>query len=148
MSMTMTMTITMSNDTLNNINDTFIFSHLPINLLHYIFEFSNVIYYHKGKYICKLNKNDHRYNMLMHIPQPVKLDVDSYNLYLVNKKTSLGYILHYNIDIPNNVITLKLIFNRAGDGYFFDNSRTTEWYIIPKTYSKWRRIISYEEFDN
>ena len=122
------------------------FSSLPINIIHYIFEFTDKIYYHKGKYICKIDIHHVKYSALKTIPYPIKLENNSYNLYLINKKTSLGYILHYYIDIQNNVITLKLIFNKGGDKYYFDNSRTIEWYIIPKTYSKWRRIVSYEEF--
>jgi len=125
---------------------TFLFSNLDIHIIHYLFEFTGVICYRRGKYICKIQNDDIRYKNLSKIPKPIRLYSDTYNLYLIDKKTSVGYILNYTIDSVKNVMTLNLIFNRGSDKYFQDNSKWIEWYIIPKTYSKWRRIISYTNF--
>jgi hypothetical protein len=129
-------------------NSPFPFRDLDINIIHYIFEFTGVICYRRGKYICKMQKEDERYQNLMKLPKPVRLFSDTYNLYLISKTTSVGYILNYKIDSVNNVIRLYVRFNRASNNYFQDNSKSIEWYIIPKTYSKWRRVISYNHFSS
>lgn len=114
----------------------FIFSNLPLEIINYIFDYTGKIYYHKGKYIGKLDKNNIKYINLTDIPKPIQVSYNKYNLYLINKNTSLGYILHYTINILENMTTLQLIF------YRIDNSKTIEWYIMPNIYSKWRRVIS------
>jgi hypothetical protein len=114
----------------------FIFSELPIDIIINILDYTGKLYYYNGKYIGKLDKNDKKYDKIKNIPKPIKISWNKYNLYLINKSTSLGYILHYTFDSIKSLTNLQLIFYRN------NNSKTIEWYIMPSIYSKWRRVIS------
>lgn len=121
----------------------FIFSNLPLEIINYIFDYTGKIYYYNGKYIGKIDKNNIKYNKLFSIPKPIKLTENKYNLYLINKETNLGYIMHYTLNSFENMITLQLICHKN------EHSKIVEWYIMPhKVYSKWRRVISLPIFGN
>jgi hypothetical protein len=123
----------------------FLFSELPLPLIHHIFSYTNKIYYHKGLYT---------------IPRPVQIDLDKYNLYLINKKTLTGYILHFSIDVRNRIVLLHVFFHyntrnqlaiceedTVESPTYVETIRydkTVERYIMPDRYSRWRRITSYE----
>lgn len=116
--------------------DNFIFTNLPKELIHNIFSYTGKLYYYNGKYIGKLDTDKEKFNKIKNIPKPVKVSYNKYNLYLINKTTSLGYILHYTFDPIKSLTCLQLIFYRN------NNSKTVEWYIMPSIYSKWRRVTS------
>jgi hypothetical protein len=120
----------------------FIFTRLPTDIINNILNYTGKIYYYKGKYIGKIDKNNDKYNSLMRVPKPVKISRNKYNLYLINKNTSLGYILQYDIDFIKKTIILQLMFKKGCS--FMGDLRTIEWYIMPSNiYSKWRRVTSY-----
>lgn len=115
----------------------FIFSNLPIEIINYIFDYTGKIYYHNGKYIGKIDINNNKYHKIFFIPKPIQISYNKYNLYLINKDTSVGYILHYTLNVLANLTMLQLIFNT---NY---TSKTVEWFIIPfNINSKWRRVVS------
>ena len=114
----------------------FIFSNLPKELINYIFDYTGKIYYHNGKYIGKINKDDIKYIKLINIPKPVKISYNKYNLYLINNSDSIGYILHFTFDSIKSLTCLQLILKKK------DSSKTIEWFIMPSIYSKWRRVAS------
>jgi len=118
----------------------FIFSELPIDIINYILIYTGKLYYYNGKYIGKIDKNDKKYSKILTISKPIRISFNKYNLYLINKNTSVGYILHYTFDSIKTLTCLQLIF------YKNNNSKTVEWYIMPKIYSKWRRAISLPDF--
>jgi hypothetical protein len=104
-----------------------------------------------------------KYTLLYTIPRPVKIDLDKYNLYLINKKTLTGYILHYSIDVRNRIVLLHVFFhyNTRNQLAIYEQDegampkyvetirydKTVERYIMPDRYSRWRRITSYETLD-
>lgn len=114
----------------------FIFSNLPKELINYILSYTGKLYYHNGKYIGKINKDDIKYINLINIPKPVKISYNKYNLYLINNSDSIGYILHYTFDSIKSLTCLQLILKKK------DSSKTIEWFIMPSIYSKWRRVAS------
>jgi hypothetical protein len=114
----------------------FIFANLPIDIINYILYFTGKLYYHNGKYIGKLDFNNKNYEKIKNIPKPIRLSLNKYNLYLINKNNLVGYILHYTINSDKMIIALQLII------YKKDYSETLEWYLMPNIYSKWRRVIS------
>ena len=124
--------------------ETFIFNRLHLDVIHHIFLFTGVIYFHRGKYIQKIGEDDYRKPLLRNIPKPIRLYDNTYHLYLINKTTSIGYIIKYIFNLPNHHTKLLLIFNKGNHhSSYIDNTTRSEWYIIPKTYSKWRRVLSY-----
>jgi hypothetical protein len=137
-----------------------LFAELPLPLIHHIISYTNKIYYHKGRYIQKINVHLPKYTLLFTIPRPVQIDLDKYNLYLINKKTLTGYILHYSVDVRNRIILLHVFFhyNTRNQQSICEQDtvetpmyvetirydKTVERYIMPDCYSRWRRITSYE----
>ena len=120
----------------------FIFSELPIDIINYILIYTGKLYYYNGKYIGKIDKNDKKYIKINNISKPVKISWNKYNLYLINKEISIGYILHYTFDSIKTLTCLQLIMYKS------DNSKTIEWYIMPSIYSKWRRVTSVPSLPN
>lgn len=115
----------------------FLFSNLPFDIINNILDYTGKLYYFNGKYIGKIDKNNIKYNKISFIPKPIQISYNKYNLYLINKDTSLGYILHYTINLLENIITMQLIF------YKVNNSKNIEWYVMPSSISsKWRRVVS------
>lgn len=115
----------------------FLFSNLPFDIINNILDYTGKLYYCNGKYIGKIDKNNIKYNKISFIPKPIQISYNKYNLYLINKDTSLGYILHYTINLLENIITMQLIF------YKVNNSKNIEWYVMPSSISsKWRRVVS------
>lgn len=117
--------------------DDFIFKKLPTDIINYILEYTGKIYYHKGKYISKLDIS--KYTILCKIQKPIKLPNNAYNLYLFNSINKNGYILRYILG-SDNVIRLSVLYCR---GIHYTSS---EYFIIPKTSPKWKRVQSYEGF--
>lgn len=115
----------------------FIFKNLPYDIINNILEYTGKIYYYKGKYINKLDIS--KYTILCKIQRPIKLEHNIYNLYLFNKIKKNGYILRY-ILCPDNVMRLSVLYCRGID------YTSTEYFIVPKSSPKWRRVQSYESF--
>jgi len=113
----------------------FIFKNLPSDIINSILEFTGKLYYHKGKYIGKLDIS--KYGILNKVQKPIKLPHNAYNLYLFNDINKKGYILRYII-CPDNIIRLSVIYCKGID------YTSTEYFIIPKSSPKWRRVQSYE----
>lgn len=140
-----------------------IYSLLPEPIIHHIISYTGKIYYHNGRYIQKIDVLSPKYRQLYSIPQPVQIDLDKYNLYLINKKTATGYVLHFSIDVHNRIILLHVFFHYnvrhqsivseiddAECSKYLETIRydkTVERYIMPDRYSRWRRITSYETLD-
>ena len=127
-------------------NCNFIFNKLPNSIINCILEYDGSVYYDKGKYYNRIQKDDIRYIILSQLPKPIKLQDDTYNIYLINKEINIGYILNYIFCPSKVIIKLNIIFNKQFNEYNY--SVYTEHYFIPKTYSKWRRIVSYTELEN
>jgi hypothetical protein len=137
-----------------------IFATLPEPIIHHILSYTGKIYFHKGRYIQKIDVKLPKYTALYTIPPPVRIDLDKYNLYLINKRSLTGYILHYSIDVHNRIILLHVFYHyttRNPLSYCDTNDaecptyvetirydKTVERYIMPDRYSRWRRITSYE----
>lgn len=119
-------------------NNEFIFKNLPKDIINYILNFTGKLYYINGRYIGKLDKNIIE---LISIPKPEKILSNKYILYLINKSNNIGYILNYSIDSRNNLLYLHLISFKG-----FNDTKTVDYYIMPKEYSKWRRVISLPNF--
>lgn len=127
-------------------NSNFIFNKLPTSIIICILEYDGSIYYEKGKFYNRIQKDDIRYIILSQLPKPIKLQNNMFNIYLINKETKIGYILNYIYCPSKTIIKLNIIFNRQFDKYHY--SAYTENYFIPKTYYKWRRILSYTELNS
>ena len=114
----------------------FIFTELPLVIIHRIMAYTGKIYYYNGKYIGKIDKNKIEKCVLNHIPKPIQISNNKYNLYLIHPTSSVGYILHYTFDSIQSVTCLQLIL------YKNKISKTVEWYVIPNKNTKWRRVTS------
>ena len=114
------------------------FDNLPLDIIHYILEYTGKVYYHKGKYINKLDLI--KYDAIKKcIKNPIKIENFIYNRYLINKETLTGYILHYIFN-DEDLIRVSILFCR--DSHF----TSSEYFVIPNITNKWRRVISYENF--
>lgn len=68
------------------------FSCLPLDLVNMILEYVNVITYRNGKYIDRIDKKDLRYNILMKIQRPIKINDTQYYIGLEEKTHKLTII--------------------------------------------------------
>jgi hypothetical protein len=78
------------------------FSYLPLDLVNMILEYVNVITYRNGKYIDRIDKKDLRYNIIMKIKRPIKINDTQYYIGLREKKhkvtkISLTYIIEQEV---------------------------------------------------
>jgi hypothetical protein len=89
-----------------------LFNLLPDEIILYISKYLDSITYRNGKYICKLLKNDIRYELFNTIKPPLKLpsspNIFSYTIWL-NYKNGLGSVLYYyyNFDTKHTNLEIK-----------------------------------------
>jgi len=83
---------------------------LPIEIIHHIAEYDGRVKRRNGKYICQLDKNDSRYNVLLDIPPICSI-------------SSEYFTYHYMVYLDNNNIndrSLHVIYNGEQIKMFYD----------------------------
>jgi len=116
------------------------FGSLPEELVHVIVNYTDIIVYRHGKFINRLNKNDHRYNLVNNIPRPI---FQSHRALLrLTDRNHKGYFLNY--DTSENLFTVNVrfvyIYKDGFDKYYNMKSNTT--YLFGAN-NKWRKIVDY-----
>jgi hypothetical protein len=89
------------------------FSKLPDELIHIIFDYSNIVVYRFGKYMNRLDKNDYRYDMIKKIRRPIWIGNNKYMIkYIIWDSFEIKYLLYihtYNTGNNFSYLTRKTV---------------------------------------